>query len=138
MDGGADLVNEAGQRQFPGPHAADGELSLEHENAAAGLGKDSRRREAVRPGANDNRIRLIQAITVVSCFSRTRSLSEETELEFCGIRHPVAIPRWIPDDVDLHVGDTGHLRDLSLHFTGQRLRGGTGGSGERHSNAHSG
>jgi hypothetical protein len=28
-------MNEAGQRQFPGPHAADGGLSLEPENAAA-------------------------------------------------------------------------------------------------------
>src|SRR5438093_12697333 len=110
MDGGAHIVNEAGQRQLPGSHAAtEAGLRLEHENPAAGLGKDDCRREAVGPGANDDRIRLIHprtgaartqrttlaakvvgrtrvpAITVVSGFSRTFVLSEEAERKFCGI-----------------------------------------------------
>ena len=49
MDGGADVVNEAGQRQFGGSRAAaNHRLRLEHGHFAASLRDGDRRGQAVR------------------------------------------------------------------------------------------
>src|SRR4029450_12822447 len=50
---------------------------------------------------------------------------EKAELELCGVRHPVPIPRRIPDDIDLHVGYFGDFRDALLDLTWQELSGRT-------------
>src|SRR5262245_31589792 len=50
---------------------------------------------------------------------------EEAELELCGVRHPVPIPRRIPDDIHLHIGDFRDFRDALLDLTWQELSGRT-------------
>ena len=57
VDGRADVVAEAGKRQFGGARpAADGVASLEEQDRPSRLGKSDGGGEAVRPGADDDRV----------------------------------------------------------------------------------
>src|SRR5687767_12279334 len=47
--------------------------------------------------------------------------SEHPELQFRGVRHPVFVPRWVPDDVHVGVGDAGQLLQLVDDFDGKAL-----------------
>jgi hypothetical protein len=54
---GAEIVPEAGQRDFGGPSpSADRLLRFQDEDGAAGLGERDGSREAVRPRADDDRV----------------------------------------------------------------------------------
>ena len=57
VDGGAHVVAESGQGQLRAAEAAaDRRRGLEHEHRAARLGERDRRRQAIRPRADDDRI----------------------------------------------------------------------------------
>ena len=50
--------------------------------------------------------------------------SEHPELQFRGIRHPVFVPRRVPDNVHARVGDAGQLLQFVEDFDGKALGGG--------------
>src|SRR5918996_568908 len=59
VDPGADVVDEAGQRQLGGAHGAARLLgTLAHEDDEPGAGERERGREPVRARADDDRVRL--------------------------------------------------------------------------------
>jgi hypothetical protein len=65
VDGGERVVVKARQRQLLGPHGPAGAVGgLEHEHLAAGLGEPDRGGEAVRPGADHDRV-----AHAASCFA---------------------------------------------------------------------
>src|SRR5713101_8136626 len=61
--------------------------------------------------------------------------SEHPELQFRGVRHPVFVPRRVPDDVHVRVGDAGQLLQLGDDFDGKALGGGAARCRQRHANA---
>ncbi len=64
MDRGAVVVQDAGHGQLAGPRAtADRVLGLQHRDAHARAGQLDRAREAVRPGADDDRVAHPRAVS---------------------------------------------------------------------------
>src|SRR3989442_6088074 len=58
--------------------------------------------------------------------------SEHPELQFRGVRHPVFVPRRVPDDVHVRVGDAGQLLQLVDDFHRKALSGGAARRRQRH------
>src|ERR1043166_4251935 len=65
-----------------------------------------------------------------------RCSSQHPELEARGLVHAARIPRRVPDDVHVDVGNAGYLLHPLIHLARQRLRRGAARGGERHTDHH--
>ncbi len=95
VDGGADVVDEAGKGQLLGPAAAARYIGpLQHHDRAAGPGQGHRRRQPVGPGPDHHRVRhppLLTAGTIAS--ATTRPMGTPAPYRRCPRGRPVACRR---------------------------------------------